>query len=201
MNILIDTHAFMWFVNGDAHLGTNARQRIENPDNTNYMSVGSLWEIAIKINIGKLTVSYPYDTVIQQIEENEIELLPIKFIHTQQLIDLPLHHRNPFDRLIIAQAMAENMVVVTKDENFNCYPIEIIWQNKSNITGQVFDNMIGFGASIQEAMENLKLLKKPPVKSRQAVLNRPKWMGTLHPAAILSSRGKRFRIPAGRKGL
>ena len=127
MNILLDTHAFMWFVNGDTQLGVNARQRIEHPDNTNYMSIGSLWEIAIKINIGKLRLLYPYDTVIQQIEENGIELLPIKFIHTQQLIDLLLHHRDPFDRLIISQALTENMTVITRDENFNLYPIEIIW--------------------------------------------------------------------------
>ncbi len=72
MNILLDTHAFMWFVNGDAHLGANARQKIEHPDITDYMSVGSLWEIAIKINIGKVTLSYPYDTVVQQSIEKEM---------------------------------------------------------------------------------------------------------------------------------
>ena len=102
-------------------------KKIEDPVNINFLSVGSLWEIAIKINIGKLKLSYPYDTVIQQIEENGMELLPIKFIHTQQLIDLPLHHRDPFDRLIIAQAMAEDMMIISKDENFHYYPVEIIW--------------------------------------------------------------------------
>lgn len=85
----------MWFVNGDSRLGGNARHKIEDTGNISYLSVGSLWEIAIKINIGKLKLSYPYDTVIQQIEENGIELLPIKFLHTQQLINLPLHHRDP----------------------------------------------------------------------------------------------------------
>jgi PIN domain nuclease of toxin-antitoxin system len=123
----MDTHAFMWFVNGDSRLGANARQEIENQDNISYLSIGSLWEIAIKINIGKLKLSYPYVTVIQQIEENGIELLPIKFLHTQQLINLPLHHRDPFDRLIIAQAMAEDMMIISKDENFNYYPVEIVW--------------------------------------------------------------------------
>jgi PIN domain nuclease of toxin-antitoxin system len=123
----MDTHAFMWFVNGDSRLGANARQEIENQDNISYLSIGSLWEIAIKINIGKLKLSYPYVTVIQQIEENGIELLPIKFLHTQQLTALPLHHRDPFDRLIIAQAIAEDMMIISKDENFNYYPVEIVW--------------------------------------------------------------------------
>ena len=127
MNLLLDTHAFMWFVNGDPMLGDGAKKSIESIDNKNFVSVASLWEIAIKINIGKLSLSKPYYTIKQQIEDNYIGLLPIAFDHTLQLVSLPLYHRDPFDRLIIAQAMAENMAVVTKDGNFNNYPIQIIW--------------------------------------------------------------------------
>ncbi|MBF0103282.1 MAG: type II toxin-antitoxin system VapC family toxin [Desulfobacterales bacterium] len=126
-NLLLDTHAFMWFVNGDQMLGDGARKSIENIGNQNFISVASLWEIAIKINIGKLSLSKPYHYIKQQIEENHIELLPINFSHTLQLVNLPLYHRDPFDRLIIAQAMTENMVVITKDENFKNYPIQIVW--------------------------------------------------------------------------
>ena len=127
MNLLLDTHAFMWFVNGDPMLGDGAKKSIESIDNKNFVSVASLWEIAIKINIGKLSLSKPYHTIKQQIEENYIELLSIVFDHTLQLVSLPFYHRDPFDRLIIAQAMAENMAVVTKDGNFKNYPIQIIW--------------------------------------------------------------------------
>lgn len=127
MNILLDTHAFMWFVNGDPMLGKAAKDAIENLENKILMSVASLWEIAVKVNIGKLSLSRPYTEIRDQMEENFIELLPITFDHTIQLTDLPLHHRDPFDRLIIAQAMTEKMAVLTKDENFKHYPVDIIW--------------------------------------------------------------------------
>ena len=121
---------FMWFVNGDQKLGADDKKAIESVENKNFISVASLWEMAIKINIGKLSLSKPYHTVERQIEDNHIELLPIAFKHTLQIVSLPLHHRDPFDRLIIAQAMAENMTVITKDENFKNYPIEIIWKSE-----------------------------------------------------------------------
>lgn len=127
MDILLDTHSFMWFVNGHPSLTEKAKEVIESTDNQRFLSVASLWEMAIKINIGKLSLSEPYHLVKQQIINNNIELLPIEFEHTLQLVSLPLHHRDPFDRLIIAQAMSETMAVVTKDENFKHYPIEIIW--------------------------------------------------------------------------
>lgn len=127
MKLLLDTHAFMWFVNGDPMLGENAKKSIESKDNSNFLSVASLWEIAIKVNIGKLTLSKPYHTIKQQIEENYIEILPIAFDHTLQIVSMPIYHRDPFDRLIIAQAMAENMTVISKDANFEKYPIKIIW--------------------------------------------------------------------------
>jgi len=127
MNILPDTHAFMWFVNGDPMLGKAAKDAIENLENKALMSVASLWEIAVKVNIGKLSLSRPYTEIKDRMEENFIELLPITFDHTVLLTDLPLHHRDPFDRLIIAQAMTEKMTVLTKDENFKHYPIDIIW--------------------------------------------------------------------------
>ena len=127
MNLLLDTHAFMWFVNGDPLLGANAKKSIESIDNKNFISVASLWEIAIKVNIGKLSLSKPFHTIKKQIEDNNIELLPIDFNHTLQLVSLQLYHRDPFDRLIIAQAMTEQMAVITKDEHFKKYSIKIIW--------------------------------------------------------------------------
>ncbi len=126
-NLLLDTHTFMWFVNGDPMLGNAAKNSIENIDNKNFVSVVTLWEIAIKINIGKLSLSKPYHTIEQQIKDNYIELLPITFDHTLKFVTLPLYHRDPFYRLIIAQAMADNMTVITKDSSFKNYPIQIIW--------------------------------------------------------------------------
>lgn len=117
----------MWFINGDANLSANAIKAIENPVNINFINAASLWEIAIKVNIGKLTLTKPYRVIIREIEDNFFEILPITFNHTLKLIDLPLHHRDPFDRLIIAQALAENMAVITRDEKFKNYPINMIW--------------------------------------------------------------------------
>ncbi|HLC16269.1 MAG TPA: type II toxin-antitoxin system VapC family toxin [Thermodesulfovibrionia bacterium] len=127
MSFFLDTHAFMWFVNGDPILGNEAKKIIESIDNQNFISVASLWEIAIKINIGKLSLSKPYNYIKQQLEDNHVAILPIDFNHTLQLVSLPLYHRDPFDRLIIAQAIVENMTIITKDDNFKNYPIKIIW--------------------------------------------------------------------------
>ena len=88
----------------------------------------SLWEIAIKVSLGKLALLKPYELIIpQQIEENDIELLPIAHNHLNKIIDLPFHHRDPFDRLIIAQAMTEGIPIISPDAAFSQYPIKLIW--------------------------------------------------------------------------
>jgi len=90
--------------------------------------MGSLWEIAIKLNIGKLELDFPYKTLTEQIDINGFELLHIGFEHTLAVSTLYLHHRDPFDRIIIAQALVEKLVIIGKDENFTKYQrLELLW--------------------------------------------------------------------------
>src|SRR5262245_57878951 len=105
MNLLLDTHSFLWFVTGSLNLSRQARTLIEDPANQPLLSVASLWEMAIKIGLGRLTVEPPFETFIsRQLELNGFDLLPIQLRHVAAVITLPFHHRDPFDRLLIAQA-------------------------------------------------------------------------------------------------
>ncbi len=121
MNLLIDTHTLIWFIEGSPDLSTKAHNLITNIDNPCFVSVASIWEIAIKLNIGKLELKNPFNKLTSLLWENSIDLLPIRFEHTQKLIDLPFHHRDPFDRLIICQALVEKMQLISRDEHFDNY--------------------------------------------------------------------------------
>jgi PIN domain nuclease of toxin-antitoxin system len=122
MKLLLDTHVFLWFIMGSALLSAETRALIEDEKNRKFISVASLWEIAIKSSIGKLSLSAPFDQLIpQQLSLNGFELLPIEVFHLAAVTTLPFHHRDPFDRLLIAQALAENMPIVSSDPAFNTY--------------------------------------------------------------------------------
>lgn len=126
--MLLDTHALLWFVLGDAQLSATARSSIEDPQNDVLISPAGYWEIAIKINIGKYSLPQPYEEFLQKaIGDNGFLILPIELSHTAALINLPFHHRDPFDRLLIAQAMVERIPVVSADPAFDAYPIARIW--------------------------------------------------------------------------
>lgn len=128
MRVLLDTHAFLWFVLGDAQLSGTARQHIEDPGNEKLLSPASYWEIAIKISVQKYTLSQPYEVFMQQgIADNGFLILPIEPRHTAVLTNLPFHHRDPFDRLIIAQAMVEQTPVISGDAVFAAYPVTCLW--------------------------------------------------------------------------
>ena len=128
MKLLLDTHAFLWFVMGSDNLSVNARALIENPANENLLSVASLWEMAIKVSLGKLTLSAPFDELIpEQLKLNGIGLLNIKTDHLSLLAKLPFHHRDPFDRLLIAQAITEKIPIVSIDAAFDTYGITRLW--------------------------------------------------------------------------
>lgn len=128
MRALIDTSVFLWTISGGEKLSENARRCIADLDNDLFLSIASLWEIAIKTSIGKLELLLPFNQLIpDQLEQNEISVLPIEFNHLSQIIDLPFHHRDPFDRLIIAQSPAEQMPVIAKDSAFSQYPAQLIW--------------------------------------------------------------------------
>ena len=128
MRLLLDTHTFLWFIMGSPNLSAAARSLIEDAANEKFVSVASLWEIAIKLSIGKLTLSAPFDVLIsQQLSLNGFELLNIDIEHAAMVATLPFHHRDPFDRLLIAQAVVEKMSVIGIDAVFDAYHITRLW--------------------------------------------------------------------------
>ena len=125
---MLDTHALLWFVLGDKQLSLAARQLIENSASFKFVSPTSYWEIAIKISIGKYALNEPYETFFDRaIRQNGFQILPIEPRHTVALTTLPYHHRDPFDRLMIAQAMIERQTIVSADTALDAYPIQRLW--------------------------------------------------------------------------
>ena len=124
---LLDTHAAMWFFNGDNSLSETADKIIRDISNPVYLSIASAWELAIKIAIGKLGFKGQTAGFIRLAEANKITLLPIKTDHLSALETLPMIHRDPFDRLLIATALAEEMTLITADENIAHYKVPQIW--------------------------------------------------------------------------
>lgn len=128
MNVLLDTHTFLWFIAGDSSLSQSARAAIEDLDNNRYLSMASLWEIASKISVRRLELSEPFEILIpKQLADNSIELLGISFDHTALVSSLPFHHRDPFDRLLIAQSKVEQMTLVSIDSVFDSYSVNRLW--------------------------------------------------------------------------
>jgi PIN domain nuclease of toxin-antitoxin system len=127
MVFLLDTHTFIWFINGDRSLSETAINNIKNVDHTCFISIASIWEIAIKTNLNKLSLKSDFDEIIDLLDNNKIEILPITFEHIQILNRLEFHHKDPFDRIIIAQGLSEKFIIITKDEIFKKYPVEVQW--------------------------------------------------------------------------
>jgi len=126
MDYILDTHTFIWFINGE-NLSPNLISKIRNLENNCYLSIASLWEIAIKTTLGKLSLQSDFNNIKDFLFANNIEILPITFEHTQELIKLPFHHNDPFDRLIIAQGLTEHLTILTKDQKFSLYKAMIYW--------------------------------------------------------------------------
>ena len=128
MNLLLDTHSFIWFVEDSPSLSAQARALIEEPTNAVFFSMASMWEMAIKISLGKLHLSQPFDLFIpNQLLLNDITLLDITVNHTLYVATLPFHHRDPFDRLLVAQCLVERMPCVSIDNVFDAYSVQRLW--------------------------------------------------------------------------
>lgn len=122
MRLLIDTHILLWHLEDNPRLSLAWSALLESPRVEKYFSVASLWEMAVKANIGNLTLIYPLDRIVP----NDFQILPIKTSHLLAYQQLPLHHRDPFDRMIIAQAQVEELTVMTQDGNFPLYDIMLL---------------------------------------------------------------------------
>ncbi len=127
MKAILDTHAFLWALAGDARMSRHARDIFAGPTDLS-LSIASIWEILIKVQSGKLNFPRPAGPyVLRKLAENRIECLPITIDHLLALERLPMHHRDPFDRILIAQSLEENLPVVTSDPWFSHYPVDVIW--------------------------------------------------------------------------
>lgn len=128
MRLLLDTSAFLWFVDGSERLSDTARSQIENPGNELFLSVASIWEMAIKISLGRLDIAMPLtDFVRTQSKLSGMALLPVNEHHACGVADLPFHHRHPFDRLLVSQCHVEELTIVTPDAAFDAYGVKRVW--------------------------------------------------------------------------
>ena len=127
MNYLLDTHVLIWFLNGDKSLSPKARKAIESDNATNFVSIASLWEIAIKLSLDRISIKVPFVNLGIELEKNNFQLLPITLADTVILSTLPFNHRDPFDRLLISQSISNNFTLISKDKEFSAYEIKLLW--------------------------------------------------------------------------
>ena len=128
MRVLLDTHTFLWWISNDTRLSSRACEIISNGNNELLLSAASGWEIAIKVRLGRLQLPYePERFIPEQLVINAIQSLPIKISHALHTYSLPIYHRDPFDRIIIAQAQLEGLPILTSDPQIAKYKVEIIW--------------------------------------------------------------------------
>jgi PIN domain nuclease of toxin-antitoxin system len=128
MKVLVDTHTFLWDLNDDPRSSRKARQMLSSDEHELIFSLVSLWEIAIKIKTGRLkTLGSSVSYIRDEMEAYGMQLLPIRYDHILQLESLPHHHGDPFDRLLIAQAVTESLPILTGDEVFRRYGVKVIW--------------------------------------------------------------------------
>lgn len=123
MNLLLDTHTILWYLSGDKKITEKIKKILASPANEAFISIVSLWEIAIKLSLGKLTLKTSLSDFFRIIEEQGIHFLPITSEYIICVSTLPMNHRDPFDRIIISQALTEEMTVLTRDENFSGYGV------------------------------------------------------------------------------
>ena len=127
MDILLDTHALSWYLNGDTKLSENVKHAIEDSSNTTFISIATIWEVAIKMSLDKFRFPGGLNKFIDLINDNGFELLPISIKHTLIVAKLEYIHRDPFDRILIAQSIADNLIFATTDQTILKYNVKTIW--------------------------------------------------------------------------
>jgi PIN domain nuclease of toxin-antitoxin system len=129
MRVLIDTHIFIWYIQNSERLPSSVATYINDGRNDIFLSIASVWEMAIKQSTGKLNLGFPFASFIaEQMSINSMELLPLRLDHLEVITTIPFHHRDPFDRILIAQAIQEDIVIISADSIFSSYPVQIIWE-------------------------------------------------------------------------
>ena len=127
MDLLIDTHAILWYITGDKQLPKKIVDIINDTSNRCFISITSIWEIVIKLSLDKLEIKGGFDTIEDFLDNNDFEILPIDFDDTKTLLNLETFHRDPFDRMIIAQSLTSKLKIITKDRYFSKYKVDILW--------------------------------------------------------------------------
>ena len=128
MKVLFDTQAFLWAVSDDPQLSSTARAIFVDPKNEVIVSVASVWEMIVKAVAGKLPIPRPANSYIRaQLTKTSVAVLPILLHHALHVENLPMHHRDPFDRIILSQALEEKIPIVSSDRKFRLYPVQLIW--------------------------------------------------------------------------
>ncbi len=127
MSLLVDTHAFLWFMAGDRRLSRAAQRAIEDSDGEWWLSAASVWELSIKSSLGRLKLPAPVDDYLAEKVQQGLRILPVEWRHAAAVERLSFHHRDPFDRLLVAQAQSERLAVVTKDPAFGKYKVRVVW--------------------------------------------------------------------------
>ena len=127
MKLLVDTHAFLWFMAGDAKLSTTARRALEDDEGTWWLSAASVWELSIKASLKRLVLPAPVAEYVAEKVQMGLHVLSVEWVHAAAVERLPFHHRDPFDRLLVAQAQVERLAVVTGDSVFRRYGVRVVW--------------------------------------------------------------------------
>ena len=128
MKLLFDTHTFIWWDSEPSRLSASVYAACHDSNNQLLLSVASVWEMQIKVQIGKMKLSLPLDDIVaHQVKNNKVRLLPITLPHVLTLDTLPLYHKDPFDRILIAQANTEGATLLSRDRVFSKYPVALLW--------------------------------------------------------------------------
>lgn len=127
MNFLLDTHTLLWYLQNSENLSDRTTEILEDANHNLSLSIASLWEISIKLGLGKLRLQKSFSELEDVLQDLKIGILPITFADTERYLSLPLHHRDPFDRMLIAQAMNHRLVLISRDSAFDAYSIHRVW--------------------------------------------------------------------------
>lgn len=127
MNCLLDSHTYLWWLADPTKIGETARSQLCDPANTVFVSVVTFWELSIKISLGKLSLARDISRLVAELPDDGMRLLEISTDHCVTVAKLPFHHRDPFDRMLLSQAIREDLTLLSCDQEFQNYPVRLLW--------------------------------------------------------------------------